>query len=341
MPGDAVNHLVNAIRQEEEIEFVHVAHEESGSQCQRPRQAWAEARACMGTAGPGAIHLLNGLYDASKDRSPVVAITGQVRRDKLGINAHQEVDLHELFADVACYNQMITDPESAAAIIDEACRTAIARRQPAHVSLPDDVASSSALKQPEVGSARVVGLSPIHPPAEAIDEAVRLIAQAKRPLILAGFGALAVRDRVLQLAEQINAPIIKTLKAKALCPDEHLLTLGGLGLLGTLPAVLAMRGCDLLLMLGTDYPYPEFLNHDARIIQIDHEYASIGRRANVTLPIHGDCGLAVKALLDSRLEPADRHTWNLTRNTCSCGSKSWTTSSRPRVRPSGPRRCAA
>ncbi|MEZ5363647.1 MAG: hypothetical protein R2748_15210 [Bryobacterales bacterium] len=115
---------------------------------------------------------------------------------------------------------MITDPESAAAIIDEACRTAIARRQPAHVSLPDDVASSSALKQPEVGSARVVGLSPIHPPAEAIDEAVRLIAQAKRPLILAGFGALAVRDRVLQLAEQINAPIIKTLKPKHCVPTN-------------------------------------------------------------------------------------------------------------------------
>ncbi len=298
IPGDAINHLVHAIGSVDDIEFVHVAHEESGAFAASAQgKLGAPMGACMGTAGPGAIHLLNGLYDAKKDRSPVVAITGQVKRDQLGRNAHQEIDLHALFDGVACYNETVTDEESAVAIIEAACRAAIANHGVAHVSLPDDIASKTAGDDPTVGTNEVLFLSPVQPPERCIDAAVGAINNAKNPLILAGIGALPCRDGVMQLAEQIGAPVIKTLKAKHLCADEHPLTLGNIGLLGTVPAVLAMRSCDLLIMLGTDYPYPGFLSHDAKVIQIDHDYTSIGRRAKVDFPVHGDCTLSVNQIL--------------------------------------------
>lgn len=304
VPGDAINFLVDALHKEDDVDYIHVAHEESGAFAAGAQaKLGAPLGACMGTAGPGAIHLLNGLYDAKKDHAPVVAITGQVHRDQLGRNAHQEIDLHALFSGVACYNQTIADARSAEAIIDAACREAIARRGVAHVSLLGDVAAESVPHDGQVGATTIRAVSPIQPRREALDAARAAIARAEHPVILAGVGAMACRQEVLELAGRIGAPIIKTLKAKALCADEHPLCVGGLGLLGIVPAVLAMEGCDLLLMLGTDYPYPDFLKHKAEIIQISDDYAAIGRRAHVSVPIHGDCGLALRELLRAGVEP--------------------------------------
>lgn len=295
IPGDAINSVVEGVRKQDTIRFIQVRHEETGAFA-AAAQAKLTGRlaVCLGTAGPGAIHLLNGLYDAKLDHAPVLAITGQVPTARLGSDYHQEVDLYTLFKDVAVFNQVVVSPEQMPHLAVRACQAAISQRGVAHLSLPVDVAGArySARDSHPVFSGKAL----IVPCAADLDRAADLLNASERVVILAGIGATAARDQLVRLAERLQAPVIKTLRGKEILPDDHPLSLGGLGLLGTRPAVDAIDACDALLMVGTDFPYHDFYPDDVPAIQIDVEPDRLGKRYPVEVGLRGHAHLTLEAL---------------------------------------------
>ncbi len=307
IPGDAINDVTDAIRRQNSIDFVQVRHEETGAFA-----ASAQAKltgglaACMGTSGPGAIHLLNGLYDAKMDHAPVVAITGQIATDYIGSEYHQEVDLKSLFADVAVFNEELVNVEQMPDLIMAACRAAITENGVAHLSLPTNM---SGLKVGGVDKSRLVPLgcpSVSLPDPKLCREAAELISQAERPVIFAGIGCRDARPELLALAERIKAPIVRSLRGKDVIDDEHPLCIGGVGLLGGSPAVHAFADCDLLIMAGTDFPYREFYPENAKYIQIDTVAQHIGRRHRVDVGLVGDAKSTLARLTVEVPETSER-----------------------------------
>jgi pyruvate oxidase len=306
IPGDAINGLIDAIRQQDVIRFVHVRHEETGAfAASAHAKLTGELGVCVGTAGPGAIHLLNGLYDAKLDHAPVLAITGQVETEKLGSHYHQEVDLYTLFKDVAAFNQMVVNPAQVPSIVVEAVQTALAERTVAHLTLPLDIATA---RVPDSDHRPRFDISAETAPCEAdLDSAASVLNEAERVTMLAGAGTRAASAEVLDVAETLGAPIVKTLRAKDIIPDDHPLCVGGLGLLGTVPAVAAVEGADVLLMVGTDFPYEDFYPTQARAVQIDLNAAHLGRRFPIDVGLVGHSHLALQ-LLHPRLQPKEDRT---------------------------------
>lgn len=305
IPGDAINDVTDALRRQNRIRFIGVRHEETGALAASVQaKLTGRLAACMGTSGPGGIHLLNGLYDARMDHAPVIAITGQVATGVLGTEAHQEVRLDRLFADVAVYSQTVTTKAQVPEVFLEACHAAIAHHGVAHVSIPTDVSGRKvSLSSDRPIKAAVAGH--ISPVAAECGAALELIDRSKRIAILAGIGCLGARDELLAFAEAVQAPIVRSLKAKEIVDDDHFLCAGGLGLLGGKPAVKAMDGCDLLILVGTDFPYRDFYPKSAQVIQIDIEPTRIGRRHPVDIGLVGHAGPTLATLtrgLDARTE---------------------------------------
>jgi len=306
IPGDAINGLVDAVRRQTRIEFIQVRHEEAGAfAASAQAKLTGNLAVCVGTAGPGAIHLLNGLYDANRDHAPVLAITGQVDTTEVGTDYHQEVDLYTLFKDVAAFNQVVMRPEQLPRLIVQACRTALAHRTVAHLSLPVDVA-----KQPGQGKRRHAPVQ-MHRPAtlpasEDLDAAAGLLNRSRRVVILAGIGCRGAREELTGLADRLGAPIVRSLRAKDVIPDEHELSAGGIGALGGRPAVQAMAACDALLLAGTDFPYRDFFPDEAPAVQIDLDPTRIGKRYPVEVGLAGDAALTLAALAGKVQQREDR-----------------------------------
>ncbi len=301
MPGDAINDVIDAVRRQDDIQFIGVRHEEAGAfAASAQAKLTGRLAACVGTSGPGAIHLLNGLYDARLDHAPVIAITGQVATGFIGTEYHQEVRLERLFADVAVYSQTVTTEAQVPDVFREACHAAIAHRGVAHISLPTDVSGRDVPRERahEIASAPSGRLSPA---IADCDEAVELIDRSERVAILAGIGCQGARDELIAFAEAVNAPIVRTLKAKEVIDDGHMMCIGGLGMLGGRPAVKAMDECDLLIMAGTDFPYHDFYPQDAKTIQIDIQPTRIGKRHPVDVALVGHAGPTL-ATLTSRVK---------------------------------------
>lgn len=298
IPGDAINELIEAIRKQERIQFIHVMHEESGAfAASAQAKLTGELAVCAGTAGPGGIHLLNGLYDAKMDHAPVLAITGQVETAMLGTAYHQEVNLQALFENVAAYNQTIFDAAQMPGVATLAIQTALSKRTVAHLSIPTNVATQ---KVPDYKAQKQIFYTKAftRPCSEELQKASQLINKSARPCILAGIGAREAVPEVLQLAERIKAPIIKALRGKDILPDVHPLVLGGTGLLGTEPSVEATKSCDLFIVIGSDFPYHSFYPDSAvPTIQIDREASQIGRRHRVDAPLIGDARPTLLELL--------------------------------------------
>lgn len=303
IPGDAVNAIVDGIRKSDRLTFVHVRHEEAGAFA-ASAQAKLDGRlaAVVGTSGPGAVHLLNGLYDAARDHAPVIAITGETETSRLGTDAHQEIDQPALFADVAVFSQRIVDPGQLPTVAVEACQAALSTPGVAHLALPGNIAQQHVAT---TDHGVVVRREPRTVPAdEDLADALRLLDRSEAPVILAGIGVRDAVPELLELAERLGAPIVKTLRGKDLFADDNPLTVGGLGLLGTRAAVNAMSGCDLLVMLGTDYPYVDFYPDGVPAIQLDLARARIGRRYPVEVPLVGHAKPTLAALLE-RIEPRE------------------------------------
>jgi pyruvate dehydrogenase (quinone) len=285
--GDALNFFVKAIEEQDQVEWVAMKHEGNGSFA-----AFAQGElgntigVCAGTTGPGALHLINGLYNAKKERTPVIAITGQVPLKKMGTSYFQEVDLQKMFDDVCDYQAVIRSPEQAPRIIQRAVKIALANRTVCRIELPSDIAEMDAESQEFIY--KITPSDAVLVPADSsVLKAVQLINEAKRITIFAGCGCRLAEEEVLQLSRKLKAPITHTLKASDIFDHDKENVVGLTGLIGNPSGYNAVMNCDLLLMLGTDFPYSEFLPHTTKTIQVDIRAENIGNRKSVDVGIHG------------------------------------------------------
>ena len=305
LPGDGINGFIESLRRrQDKIKFILVRHEESAAfmACAYAKYT-GKLGACVATSGPGAIHLLNGLYDAKADNTPVIAITGTTYSDLMNSSYQQDVNLLQLYSDVTVYNDMINVPEQAEMAVDIACRTALAQRGVSHLTIPIDVQERKlngkysrhnvAYHTSDVYSAETI------PSHSLIEKAAQILNTGNRVVILVGQGALGAGEEVIAVAEKLGAPIVKALLGKAVIPDDSPYSMGGVGLLGTTPSSDAMSEADTLLMVGTSFPYIEYLPKpgQARGIQIDIKPEKIGLRYPVEIGLVGDSKLVLSALL--------------------------------------------
>src|SRR5881394_499843 len=307
LPGDGINGIMEALRKKADaIRFVQVRHEEAAAfmACGYAKFT-GRLGVCLATSGPGGIHLLNGLYDAKLDHQPVLAITGLQFHDLIGTRTQQDVALDKLFMDVAVYNERVMGATHVENVVDLACRTALAYRGVAHITIPVDFQEHE-LKDRKRSKRNVPHhTSDIYAPLPQIprqsdlQRAADILNEGRKVAILAGQGALHVGDELEEAAEVLGAPIIKALLGKACVPDDSPYTTGGIGLLGTRPSHEAMEECDTLLMVGSSFPYIEFLPKpgQARGVQIDLDPIRIGLRYPVEAGLVGDCQRSLKALL--------------------------------------------
>jgi pyruvate dehydrogenase (quinone) len=307
LPGDGINGIMEALRtRQDHITFVQVRHEESAAfmACGYAKYT-GRLGVCLATSGPGAIHLLNGLYDAKLDGAPVLALTGQTYHDLIGTQYQQEVDLLSLFKDVAVYNQQTLGAGHVRALVDAGCRAALSQRGVAHITCPVDF-QEQAIKDDEPSKKKVEGHTsnawrpPVVVPCDAdVRAAADVLSAGTKTVILAGQGALGACDELERLADLLAAPIVKPLLGKGVVPDDSAFTTGGIGLLGTEPSEVAMEQCDTLLMVGTSFPYLEFYpKHDkCRGVQIDRDPSRLGLRYPVEVGLCGDAKSTLQLLI--------------------------------------------
>lgn len=304
--GDALNPVTDAIHAEERIAWMGVRHEEAGAFAAGAQaQLTGRLGVCMGTVGPGSIHLLNGLYDAKKSHTPLLAICGQVPRPEIGSDFFQEVDNQALFSDVALFSSTVSTPEQLPDLVEQAANAALQGRGVAVLTLPGDVGGLDVPKGTPVP--HFVTDQPALPPeVQSVARAAAAVNAAGRVTMLVGCGARDARADVLAVAERLAAPMVVTLKAKQGFDDDNPYEVGQSGLLGNQASQVAFDGCDLLLMVGTDFPYKEFYPDGKVVVQVDAAGGHIGRRHPVDHAVVGDAGLAMAALLPLLEQKDDR-----------------------------------
>ncbi|QWC85848.1 ubiquinone-dependent pyruvate dehydrogenase [Nocardioidaceae bacterium] len=295
--GDALNPVTDAIRREERLEWVGVRHEEAGAFAAGAQaQMTGDLAVCMGTVGPGAVHLLNGLYDAKKSHAPVLAIVGQVPREDMGSEFFQEVDNQTLFDDVSVFNETLTQPSQLPHVLERAVTTALAERGVAVLSIPGDVGE---LEVPDGTPVPTFagGLPPVAAAERQLRAAAAAVDDAKRVTLLVGRGAVGARDQVMELAARLCAPMVLTLPGKEGLEEDNPYEVGQSGLIGNPATAEAFAACDTLVLVGTDFPYRAFLPEGKTVVQLDDRGAHVGRRIPVDHPLVGDARLTLEAWL--------------------------------------------
>jgi pyruvate dehydrogenase (quinone) len=315
LPGDGINGIMEALRKRHEsIRFVQVRHEEAAAfmACGYAKFT-GRLGVCLATSGPGGLHLINGLYDAKLDGQPVLAITGMPYHDLIGTRTQQDVELDKVFADVAEYSVRIMGPTHVENVAHLACRTALLRRGVAHITFPVDlqdreIKGERSKRNIPGHTSDVLSQSARLPHEGDLAQAADLLNQGKKIVILAGRGALHAGTELEQAAERLGAPIVKALLGKAAVPDDSPYTTGSVGLLGTRPSQEAMESCDTLLMVGTSFPYIEFMPKpgQARGVQIDLDGTRIGLRYPVEVGLAGDSRRTLQALIPMLQRHDDR-----------------------------------
>src|SRR5258706_10696939 len=307
LPGDGINGLMESLRtHQDQIRFVQVRHEESAAfmACGYAKFT-GRLGVCLATSGPGGIHLLNGLYDAKMDGQPVLAITGLQFHDLIGTFTQQDVALDRLYIDVATYNERIMGPTHVENVVDLAVRTALAYRTVSHVTFPVDFQEMEVKKRQASKrnvphhTSKAESDGSMLADASDLDRAAEILNAGKKITILAGRGALDASTELEQTADMLGAPIVKALLGKAAVPDDSAYTTGTIGLLGTLPSQVAMEDCDTLLMVGTSFPYLEFMPKpgDAKGVQIELDPKRVGLRFPVEVGLVGDSRRVLRELL--------------------------------------------
>ncbi len=313
--GDALNPVTDAIRREDRLEWIGVRHEEAGAfAASAQAQLSDDLAVCMGTVGPGAVHLLNGLYDAKKSHAPVLAICGQVPREDIGSDFFQEVDNDVLFADVSVFNATVMDPAQLPLLLEQAGNAALQQRGVAVLTLPGDVGDLEVPGGDVVP--RLVRQRPdVMPAAGPLADAAAAINAASKVTLLVGAGARHAREEVLRLAERLSAPMVLSLKAKETLEDDNPYEVGQSGLLGNPATADAFEGCDLLFWVGTDFPYKAFLPEGKTVVQLDLRGEHVGRRQPVDHALVGDSLLGLRALLPLLEAKEDRRHLESSRET--------------------------
>jgi pyruvate dehydrogenase (quinone) len=307
LPGDGINGIMEALRtHQEKVRFIQVRHEEAAAfmACGYAKYT-GKLGVCLATSGPGGIHLLNGIYDAKMDGQPVLAITGLPFHDLNDTFTQQDVALDRLFMDACAYNTRIMGPSHVENVVELACRTALSYKKPTHITFPVDfqdmkASRKQASKRNVEGHTSDVWARSARLPEEAdLRRAADILNSGKKIVILAGRGALNATDELEQVADTLGAPIVKPLLGKAAVPDDSPYTTGGIGLLGTKPSQDALENCDTMLMVGSSFPYMEFLPKpgQAKAIQIEVDPIRIGLRYDVEVGLVGDSRRTLEALL--------------------------------------------
>jgi pyruvate dehydrogenase (quinone) len=284
--GDSLNPLADAVRRSN-IEWIGVRHEE-GAALAAAGQAklTGNLAVCCGTTGPGSTHLVAGLYEASRDHAPVLALSGDMPRQFQGTDYIQTTKPDLLFRDVALFTETVSAPAQAPAVFHQAIAAAYAGRGVAHLTLPQDVIGAKAAG--EVTSVATLKPAPERAATDAdIREIARRIAGAKSIVVLCGTGCRGAAEELRALADRLKAPLIHSVKGKDIMPYDDPRWMGGIGMIGTKPDYHAIMHCDLLVMVGTDYPYSEFLPTKGAVIQIDERPQALGRRAPTALGVVG------------------------------------------------------
>jgi pyruvate dehydrogenase (quinone) len=313
-PGDGINGLMGAMgRAADRFDYVRVRHEEMAAFMAGGHAKFTgEVGVCIATSGPGAIHLLNGLYDAKLDHMPVVAIVGQQAITALGSDYQQEVDLQSLFKDLAAYVQTIVAPAQARHVVDRAMRIAAAERTVTCIIVPNDIQDMPAVESPPRVHGDVysgVGYAKAHPvpDEQELIRAAKVLNAGSKVAILVGAGALGAGDEVAAVANRLGAGVAKALLGKAVLPDDLPYVTGSIGLLGTRPSWEMMNHCDTLLMVGTTFPYSEFLPADgqARAVQIDIAPRNVSMRYPTEVNLIGDSADVLRRLLPKLRQQPD------------------------------------
>lgn len=307
LPGDGINGIMESLRtHQEQIRFIQVRHEEAAAfmACGYAKYT-GRLGVCLATSGPGGVHLLNGLYDAKMDGQPVLAITGLPFHDLNDTFTQQDVPLDRLFMDVSAYNSRIMGPSHVENVVELACRTALSYRKVAHIAFPVDIQEMKADRK-QASKRNVAGhtsdvraRSARLPDENDLHRAAEILNQGNKIVVLAGRGALDATDALEQIADKLGAPIVKPLLGKAAVPDDCPFTTGGIGLLGTKPSQEALEDCDTMLIVGSSFPYIEFLPKpgQARAVQIDLDSTRIGLRYSVEVGLVGDSRRTLEALI--------------------------------------------
>jgi pyruvate dehydrogenase (quinone) len=299
--GDSLNAIADAVRHSK-IEWIGVRHEE-GAALAAAGQAKLTGRlgVCCGTTGPGSTHLVAGLYEASRDHAPVLALSGEMPRKKQGTDYFQATESNLLFRDVSLYTETISSAAQAPAVIHQAIAAAYGSRGVAHLTLPQDVIGATA-------DGSVTSVTTLKPRPELsagegdVAEMARRIDEAGRIVIMCGAGCHGAAEELRALSDLLKAPLIHSFRGKDIMPYNDPRWMGGIGMIGTKPVYHAAMHCDLLLMLGTDYPYSEFLPRKGSVIQVDERARVLGRRTPTALGVNGSVRPTIRSLLD-RVKP--------------------------------------
>jgi len=303
IPGDSIDPLVDAIRRNPKLKYIQTRHEEGAAFAASFDSKFnGIPAACFGTSGPGSIHLLNGLYDAKMDKASVIAITGQVERDRLGQDSHQEVNLTKLFDDVSVYNQFISSSDNVPYVISRAVRDSVRLKGVSHLNVPLDVFMEKVKDSPPYATTTI---TPAYFPD--LSKAAEAIDTSERPVLLIGAGALKEGAELTELSYRIGAPIIYALMGKGIFSDSDKRVLGGLGLLGTKPSVEAITKSDLLIEIGSSYPYKQFIPEGIRVIQVDIDSGNFSKVFPVSIPVLSDSHTFIKAILPMVKEKTSKY----------------------------------
>jgi len=306
--GDSLNGLTESLRKRGTIEWVHVRHEEVAAfAAAGESQITGQLAVCAGSCGPGNLHLINGLFDAHRTRTPVLAIAAQIPSGEIGGGYFQETHPQNLFRECSHYCELVSDVSQLPYVLENAMRAAIGLRGVAVVVIPGDIALRAAPKRPIAPKAGLLPPAPIVAPAAAeLDALAALLDGAKRVTLFCGRGCAGAHASLMKLAETLKSPIVHALGGKEYVEYDNPYDVGMTGFIGFSSGYAAMHACDALLMLGTDFPYKQFFPTDIKIAQIDIRPENLGRRCSLALGVVGDVGATIEALLPKLTVKTDR-----------------------------------
>lgn len=297
LPGDSLNGITDSLRRQKQIQWIHVRHEETAAfAAGAEAHLTQELAVCAGSCGPGNLHLINGLYDCHRSRVPVLAIAAQIPSNEIGSGYFQETRPEHLFAQCSHYCELVSQPEQMPRVLEIAMQTALSRRGVAVVAIPGDVALRDAIEQ----GPRLHFPPPaptVCPSEEEIARLAGVLTKAKKITILGGAGCAGAHAELIELAARLQAPIVHAMRGKEFIEYGNPFDVGMTGLLGFSSGYHAMMNCDLLLMIGTDFPYQQFYPKDATVVQIDLRGEQLGRRTKVDYGFVGDTRTTLRALL--------------------------------------------
>ncbi|KFF50380.1 pyruvate dehydrogenase [Gammaproteobacteria bacterium MFB021] len=305
LPGDSLNGLTESLRRQDRIRWRGVRHEEVAAlAASAEADATQSLSVCAGSCGPGNLHLINGLYEAQRAGVPMLAIAAQIPSSEIGLGYFQETHPENLFRECSDYCELVSSPEQMPQVLETAMNTALTQRRVAVIVVPGDVALQPAPVKQASWNAPVRGVAV--PPAAALDTLAEQLAGHSRIAILGGYGCHGHHAQVIALAERLKAPVIHALRGKQSLEYDNPFDVGMTGLIGFSSGYQALKKCDFLLMLGTNFPYRDFFPEHGNIVQIDERGAHLGRRCSLLQGLVGDIGATLDALLPRLAEQPDR-----------------------------------